>query len=383
MKIIVIAILPILIAVFLGQPLISPAGAEDVALVEKELEQIRKNLRRIESTLAKNIQNLEVIQRESENLDLEIGRLHKQLKKSAVVIQTNKENLLQLEQEKKKLDKKYTHQKKHYRHQLQAAYSLHSQTKWKLLLSQSDLQNVGRNVVIYDYLNTAMQSRLTNTFELREQIQNNQHSLQRQQEKLSGFIKRQATEQAMLMEMRDQKKKAEAQLVVLIDKDKLSLTQEQQKIESLHELLQQLRKQKHAAPLGSFTKQPGKLPWPIKGRLVQYFGETEQSVSGAQSTGVKLEALRGTEIQAIFSGTVIFADWFDHYGWLIIIDHGDEFMSLYAHAEGLYKNVGDYVTQGEVIAVVGDSGDTDTTLLYFEIRRQGTPVDPAKWCMRS
>ena len=134
MKIIVIAILPILIAVFLGQPLISPAGAEDVALVEKELEQIRKNLRRIESTLAKNIQNLEVIQRESENLDLEIGRLHKQLKKSAVVIQTNKENLLQLEQEKKKLDKKYTHQKKHYRHQLKAAYSLHSQTKWKLLL---------------------------------------------------------------------------------------------------------------------------------------------------------------------------------------------------------------------------------------------------------
>ena len=56
-------------------------------------------------------------------------------------------------------------------------------------------------------------------------------------------------------------------------------------------------------------------------------------------------------------------------------------MSLYAHAEGLYKNVGDYVTQGEVVAVVGDSGDTQQTSLYFEIRRQGTPVDPAAWCV--
>ena len=96
---------------------------------------------------------------------------------------------------------------------------------------------------------------------------------------------------------------------------------------------------------------------------------------------MSIQADRGSEIQAIYPGTVVFSDWFDHYGWLVIIDHGSGFMSLYAHAEGLYKNVDDYVTQGELIAVVGDSGDVDQTNLYFEIRRQGTPVDPANWCV--
>jgi septal ring factor EnvC (AmiA/AmiB activator) len=378
MKIMVLVML-----VFLAQGHPGPAFARDAAQIEKELEQISRNLRRIEAALAKNIQDLEVIQRESENLDREIGRLHKQLKKSAVDIQVNEKTLFQLEQEKHELDKKYISQKKQFRHQLQAAYSLHSQSKWKLLLSQKNLQNVGRNAVIYDYLNNAQQGRLEKTVELSRQIESNQQSLQAQQQKLAGLITQQAAEQNMLMDMRKQKKQAQIQLEALIDKDSLSLSQETQKKESLQSLLHQLREKQQAAPRGSFSKQSGKLAWPIKGKLIQYFGEAQQNVSGAQSTGVKLEAARGTEIQAIFPGTVIFADWFDHYGWLMIIDHGDEYMSLYAHAEGLYKNVGDYVTQGETIAVVGDSGDTDTTLLYFEIRRQGTPVDPAKWCMRS
>ena len=77
----------------------------------------------------------------------------------------------------------------------------------------------------------------------------------------------------------------------------------------------------------------------------------------------------------------MFSDWFDHYGWLIIIDHGDGYLSLYAHAEGLYKQLDDQVTKGEVIAIVGDSGDVDEASLYFEIRRQGAPVDPASWCV--
>ena len=76
----------------------------------------------------------------------------------------------------------------------------------------------------------------------------------------------------------------------------------------------------------------------------------------------------------------MFSDWFQGYGWLLIIDHGDNFMSLYAHAEGLLKNVGDAVKKGENIALVGDSGGAPLPSLYFEIRRQGAPVDPTDWC---
>ena len=373
----------VVLVLYIGLGHIGPAFAGDTEQIEKELDEITSNLRSIEAALAKNMYDLEVIQRESAKLDREIGRLHQQLQKSATEIQVNEAALLQLEQEKRELDKHYLGQKKQFKHQLQAAYSLHSQSKWKLLLSQKHLQNMGRNAVIYDYLNGAQQNRLEETIELAEQIKSNQQSRQAQKDLLAGLSQRQAEEQKILIEMRAQKKKAQIQLEDVIDRDRLTLSQEKQKQASLQSLLHELEAKKHSPLQGSFAKQPGKLPWPVKGKIIQYYGQTQQSVSGAQSTGVKLAAVRGTEVQAIFPGTVIFADWFDHYGWLLIIDHGDEYMSLYAHAEGLYKNVGDYVTQGEIIALVGDSGDTDRTLLYFEIRRQGKPVDPAKWCMRS
>ena len=357
--------------------------AEDLANVQEELQEISESLQKIEKALAKNVQDYETIQEESAKLDREIGRLHKQLLKSKTDIQSNQKNLHRLEQEKAELDKKFIAQRTQYKYQLQAAYSLHSQSKWKFLLSQNSLQNVGRNAVIYDYLHDAQRREIENTIELGKQISSNQEALLEQQEKLGALVEQQDAEQTVLIKMREQKQKAQTQLAALIDKDKVSLSKEQDKKKSLQKLLRQLEAEQSITSFGKFSKNSGKLPWPLKGKPDLRFGESKKNVSGVQSTGVTFNAKRGTKIQAIFPGTVVFADWFDNYGWLIIIDHGDEFMSLYAHAEGLYKNVGDYVTQGEMIAVVGDSGDTDQTRLYFEIRRQGTPVDPAKWCVRS
>ncbi|MEM8844175.1 MAG: peptidoglycan DD-metalloendopeptidase family protein [Pseudomonadota bacterium] len=361
----------------------APVVAEDLDDVQRELEEISQNLQKIENSLAKNLQDHEIIQQESAKLDREIGRLHKQLLKSKTGIQSNQKELYRLKQEKAELDKQFVEQRKQYRHQLQAAYSLHSQSKWKFLLSQNSLQNIGRNAVIYDYLHDAQHREISDTLELSKQVIINQQALSKQQQKLETLVQQQDAEQTMLIEMRAQKQKAETQLLSMIDKDKASLSEEQNKQKSLQKLLGKLEVEQAVTSIGKFSKNLGKLPWPLREKPNIRYGESKQGISGAASTGVTFNAQRGEEIHAIFPGTVVFADWFDHYGWLIIIDHGDEFMSLYAHAEGLYKNVGDYVTQGEMIAVVGDSGDTQRTQLYFEIRRQGTPVDPAKWCVRS
>jgi septal ring factor EnvC (AmiA/AmiB activator) len=95
-----------------------------------------------------------------------------------------------------------------------------------------------------------------------------------------------------------------------------------------------------------------------------------------------IEAPAGTEVKAISTGKVIFADWFKNLGLLIIIEHGNGYMSLYGHNQSLNKKQGDWVLPGEPVALVGDSGGQTSSGLYFEIRHRGKPVNPVKWCRK-
>ena len=122
----------------------------------------------------------------------------------------------------------------------------------------------------------------------------------------------------------------------------------------------------------------GSLPWPVEGRVVHRFGDPRAN-GRMRWQGVYLTAPLGTAIVAVAPGRVAFADWLRGFGMLAIIDHGDATMSLYGHADTLYKNVGDLVESGEPIASVGQSGGQSDVGVYFEIRRNGEPVDPKTW----
>ena len=122
----------------------------------------------------------------------------------------------------------------------------------------------------------------------------------------------------------------------------------------------------------------GSFRWPVPGRLVHRFGDSRAG-GRMRWQGVYLSAPRGTNIVAVASGTVAFADWLRGFGMLAVIDHGDATMSLYGHADTLYKKAGDHVEGGEPIAAVGQSGSINDVGVYFEIRRSGVPVDPQAW----
>ena len=96
--------------------------------------------------------------------------------------------------------------------------------------------------------------------------------------------------------------------------------------------------------------------------------------------GVLLVAREGEEVRAVYDGRVVYADWLRGFGMLLVIDHGDGYMSLYGHNEALLKEVGEWVAAGEVIALSGNSGGRDDPVLYFAIRRHGEPLDPGTWC---
>jgi murein hydrolase activator len=148
----------------------------------------------------------------------------------------------------------------------------------------------------------------------------------------------------------------------------------------LEQLLRDLSRAIEAAPYDpndAFAKLRGKLSWPVSGRVETAFGEA--IAGGLKSNGIQIAADRGNPVSAVHEGRVIYADWLPGRGLLIIVDHGNGYLSLYGHNEQLFKQAGATVRAGETIGAAGDSGGRSQSGLYFEIRRAGKPVDPRPW----
>lgn len=136
-----------------------------------------------------------------------------------------------------------------------------------------------------------------------------------------------------------------------------------------------------APPRVGFGALRGRLPWPTEGRIVAAFGPQVHPRFGTRTfrNGVDIEAAEGTDVTAVYAGHVVYTGWFKGYGNLIILDHGQDFFTLYAHVADILVKEGDDVRQGQRIATVGDTGSLDGPRLYFEVRYQDKPQDPAEW----
>lgn len=132
-----------------------------------------------------------------------------------------------------------------------------------------------------------------------------------------------------------------------------------------------------AAPSGNFARLKGSLRLPVRGSVANRFGAPRQE--GSTWKGLFIRSAEGSEVKAIAGGSVVFADWMRGFGNLLIVDHGDGYLSIYGNNEALLKNVGDRVRGGDTIASVGNSGGNPESGLYFEIRHQGQALDPLKW----
>ena len=127
-----------------------------------------------------------------------------------------------------------------------------------------------------------------------------------------------------------------------------------------------------------FAQLKGKLTLPVKGEVTNQFG-AQRPDSTVQWKGLFLRTAAGQAVKAIAAGRVVFADWLRGFGNLLIVDHGNGYMSLYGNNETLYKQVGDVLRGGDTVAAVGNSGGNEDSGLYFELRHESKPLDPMKW----
>jgi septal ring factor EnvC (AmiA/AmiB activator) len=252
---------------------------------------------------------------------------------------------------------------------------------FKLLMSQEDPARLGRMLVYYDYFNEARSRRIgTVSSELETLARLADESVQTRQrlEKL---------EQQVVVELDNlaASRASRQQMLATLDSSIATSDQEIARLRSeetrLGKLIEELRSALSEFPVAAdepITALRGQLPWPVPGRIVGDYGRPRvgQTITW---NGVLLEAEAGTPVRAIYHGRVAFADWLNGLGLLIIVDHGDGYMSLYGHNQALLKESGDWVTPGETIAEVGDSGGQSHAGLYFEMRRNGQPTNPHAW----
>jgi len=379
---------------------------EELTKVQSGLEAANQNMQRLQ--LQKNALNAQLS--EVETL---YGKTAALLKKLQGQVEQKRQNLTKIRQEMASLQAEMAKQNKEIAGQIKSAYVMGQKEKLKLLLNQQDPALSSRMLVYYDYLNKARLEKLTSIAEAMRHLER----LDRQQQQESELLEKSLEQKQAEQMAADDVRKRRAKLLVQLKSDFSSneqqiirLKESENKLKNLVSSLQrstsdlsfeveQARKLHKAVddspkaaavlpdagnefskPQGKFSSLKGQLSWPVKGRLGNKFGSARMESGGGVWDGVLIEADEGTEIRAVSRGKVVYSDWLRGYGLLTIVDHGESYMSLYAFNQSLYRQVGEWVDVGEVIASVGQSGGRSQSGLYFGIRFKGKSVNPLEWC---
>tara|TARA_B110000444_G_C18835238_1_gene595573 strand:+ start:817 stop:1980 length:1164 start_codon:yes stop_codon:yes gene_type:complete len=353
----------------------------------------RQKLSAIKSQISSLQLRLEVFKKEKNSIQLAlrkpeitIGKIQISIQKTRDQLAAKNTQLRALESERYKLIKAKGLQQVLMEHEIQTAYQAGRQSQIKILLNQEDPHTIARNIEYFKYFNLARSERIKNYLAVIHKLEVLRPNI------ASVVLALQQTDLTLrdqLAQIQLQKTKRKIALNKLnsniknSDQQLLRLQKNRSKFEELLNTIEQAVANLDApSDYQTFAKLKGTMIWPVKGKAENKFGQL-RSGGPLRWQGLMIDAKEGSPVHAIHHGRIVYADWFRGSGLLLIIDHGDGYMSLYAHNQSLYKEVGEWVSANEVVSTVGNSGGQFKSALYFEIRKQGKPNDPSKWCKNS
>jgi murein hydrolase activator len=265
--------------------------------------------------------------------------------------------------------------------QARAAYMIGRQEELKLLLNQSNPARLGRTLAYYGYFAEQRSQKIKSIQNDESRLQQLVVQIEQQTQELQHLQDEATQEIAGLQHARAERSAAVAALTKKLESGNQelgNLKHEEQAVESLVAELARMMQDFPTDPSQSFDRMRGKLPWPVSGSLSARYQAPRENSGGVRWNGVMIETQRGAKVRAPFFGRVVYADWLQGLGLLMIIGHSGGYMTLYGHAEVLYKSVGDKVAPGDVIAALSDTEGAKPQL-YFEIREGRKTVDPKLW----
>ena len=368
-----------ILALNLIVPLDYVSAADDQQ--QARLEKLDRSISKLEKKLRSRDKQKDSLQNELKKVEVEASQLKGNLRKLGKEIRTVVAELSILRHQETDLQARIVQQADVIAEQIAAAHKLGDQEPIKLLLNQENPQQLARVFKYYDYFLQARSEKIASYMndvesltEVIARISSQQLALKRSQsdlkngqEKLRGRVaKRSVT-----------LKQLDASLVS--DKKKLGSLQRERS--ELEEILSAVEEAVADMTLPSnykpFLSRKGKLSWPLKGRVAHSYGS--QRSGELRWEGWLISASAGTAVNAVHNGRIVFSNYLRGFGLLAIVDHGDGYMTLYAHNQELLKDTGDWVQSNELVARAGDTGGLNKPALYFEIRSQGKPADPKVW----
>lgn len=264
--------------------------------------------------------------------------------------------------------------------QLRAAYTSGRQERIKLVLNQQSPEQLGRMMTYYRYLNDARVGNIDALRDLLGRIAALQGSINEERAQLARLADEADALVAQLTEGRAERKALLSEIDAQLQRESAMMSELNQRERDLANLLAELSNILADYPVNAeapLSELKGKLTWPVAGDLVTAYGDRRSA--NLRSNGVVLATDAGSDVRVIYHGRVAYADWLPGLGLLIIVDHGDDLLSLYGYNETLLKSVGDWVSPGDIIATVGNTGGQARPALYFELRSQGKPLNPGRW----
>lgn len=351
----------------------------------KKLETLKQQIQQLQLELKSENKEKDQAVYLLQQAEQEVASASHKLYQTEKNFNTTQRKLTALQQEEKQLGNQLSRNREYLINQIRAAYGIGKQEYVKLLFNQEDPASISRMVVYYQYFNKARTDKIDQIDTRLTRLQIIKNNIKLQSERLDKLRKEALSEQEILKSRKRDRSKVVASLNASLNEKSHRLKNLLRDEQHLKKLLQEIETQLQdvnldLSPPKKFRQLKGELSWPTSGVIGARFGSLRNNSGSLKWKGVVIDTKPGNTIKAVAYGRVVFADWLRGFGMLLIIDHGDGYMSLYGHNEQLHKNLGDWVQANEVIATSGNSGGQLATSLYFEIRYKGKPQDPVKWC---
>lgn len=363
-----------------------PAAAQEddrglAKVKERELEDVREKISDLKRSMDKRAADRDRITGDLQKAEVQISEKRVRLKELERQKQFSERRKAELEDKLQVRQSELDEESGQLAAQVRAAYTSGSQERIKLLLNQQDPATAGRMMVYYQFLSDYRGDNIEKVKGIIDELATLHQKAADEDNRLAGLAR---AKYAELVELNKGQERRQELLVAL----KSKMQQEGNEIEhlaaeekDLARLIAELTSILSDYPIRSeepFSALKGQLTWPVAGRLLHDFGQPRAS-GHLKWNGVVLAAPRGREVRAVYHGRVVFADWLAGMGLLVIVDHGEGFMTLYGYNETTLKSAGEWVAPGDVIATVGNSGGQQQASLYFEIRQGTRPINPRTW----
>lgn len=356
---------------------------DDLTLREQDLEQLQSQIGDLQQQLSRNRAEVSEQRQALEDTERRLGELNRQLNELAGRLSQATSRRSELEAEQSRLEQQLEGQRDSMAEILRLAYKQNNQPLIKLLLSGERPEDLARQMQYFAILNRQQNEQLQQWIEQSNRLS----EVIREQDRLTEQLRRDRDELAEAQAEAASQKNRRAQILVNLqaeaEQTEQSLERKQEEQAQLTQLIERMQAELTDMNLDfpadiDMADVRGRLPWPLEGTLRARY-DTAQDSSGLKWQGWWLAAETGTDVRAVHHGRVVFSDWLNGFGLLVILDHGDGLMTLYGRNQTLLRTVGEWVEAGAVLAEVGASGGFDESGLYFEVRRNGQPENPANW----